>query len=137
MAVYRTRLAIKTGGELIVQAPGDKKFGENPENDRLIRKFGYVGRERVLELAKTEEELKNNLSVAAHLIHGSSDGRFKITYCTKYLSKEEVEGVNFNFMPYDEAVKKYDPAKLKDGFNTVENEEIYYISNPALGLWSV
>ena len=81
--------------------------------------------------------LKNNLSVAAHLIHGSSDGRFKITYCTKYLSKEEVEGVNFNFMPYDEAVKKYDPAKLKDGFNTVENEEIYYISNPALGLWSV
>lgn len=136
-AVYRTRLAIKTGGELIVLAPGVKKFGEDPENDRLIRKFGYVGRERVLELAKTEEELKNNLSVAAHLIHGSSDGRFKITYCTKYLSKEEVEGVNFNFMPYDEAVKKYDPAKLKDGFNTVENEEIYYISNPALGLWSV
>ncbi len=136
-AVYRTRLAIKTGGELIVLAPGVKKFGEDPENDRLIRKFGYVGRERVLELAKTEEELKNNLSVAAHLIHGSSDGRFKITYCTKYLSKEEVEGVNFNFMPYDEAVKKYDPAKLKDGFNTVENEETYYISNPALGLWSV
>lgn len=136
-AVYRTRLAIKTGGELIVLAPGVKKFGEDPENDRLIRKFGYVGRERVLELAKTENELKNNLSVAAHLIHGSSDGRFKITYCTKFLTKDEVEGVNFEYMPYDEAIKKYDPEKLKDGFNTVDGEEIYYISNPALGLWSV
>lgn len=136
-AVYRTRLAIETGGELVVLAPGVKKFGEDPENDRLIRKFGYVGRERVLELAKTEEELKNNLSVAAHLIHGSSDGRFKITYCTKFLTKDEVEGVNFEYMPYDEAIKKYDPEKLKDGFNTVDGEEIYYISNPALGLWSV
>lgn len=136
-AVYRTRLAIETGGELVVLAPGVKKFGEDPENDRLIRKFGYVGRERVLELAKTEEDLKNNLSVAAHLIHGSSDGRFKITYCTKFLTKDEVEGVNFEYMPYDEAIKKYDPEKLKDGFNTVDGEEIYYISNPALGLWSV
>ncbi|MDO4388047.1 MAG: hypothetical protein Q4C31_03200 [Eubacteriales bacterium] len=33
-------------------------------------------------------------------------------------------------------VKKYDPAKLKDGWNTVDGQEIYYISNPALGLWA-
>ncbi len=136
-AVYRTRLAIETGGELIVLAPGVSKFGEDAENDRLIRKYGYVGRERVLELVKTEDELKSNLSVAAHLIHGSSDGRFSITYCTRLLSKEEVEGVSFLWRDYDEASRLYDPTSLKDGFNTVEGEEIYYISNPALGLWSV
>lgn len=136
-AVYRTRLAIETGGELVILAPGVKKFGEDSENDRLIRKFGYVGREKVLELVKTEDELKQNLSVAAHLIHGSSDGRFGVTYCTKLLSKEEVESVNFKYMPYDEVEEKYNPAELKDGFNTVDGEEIYYISNPALGLWSV
>ncbi len=136
-AVYRTRLAIADGGDLIVLAPGVDKFGEDPENDRLIRKFGYVGRERVLELVKTEPELKANLSVAAHLIHGSSDGRFRVTYCTKLLTRDEVEGVNFAYRPYDEAVKTYDPAVLKDGFQTVDGEEIYYISNPALGLWSV
>lgn len=136
-AVYRTRLAIETGGDLLVLAPGVKKFGEDSENDRLIRKFGYVGREKVLELVKTEDELKNNLSVAAHLIHGSSDGRFNITYCTQLVSKEEIEGVNFKYIPYEKIVKKYNPEKLKDGFNTVDGEEIYYISNPALGLWSV
>lgn len=136
-AVYRTRMAMEEGGELIVLAPNVKKFGEDDGNDKLIRQYGYVGRKRVLELVKTEEELKNNLSVAAHLIHGSSDGKFKVTYCTKYLSKEEIEGVGFNFMPYDEAIKKYNPKVLKDGYNTVDGEEIYYISNPALGLWTI
>ncbi|MBO5290717.1 MAG: DUF2088 domain-containing protein [Clostridia bacterium] len=134
-AVYRTRMAMKTGGELIVLTPAVNKFGEDKENDRLIRKYGYAGRKRVLELVKTEEDLKNNLSVAAHLIHGSSDGEFSVTYCTKYLSKEEVESVGFDYMPYEDAVKLYNPKELKDGFNTVNGEEIYYISNPALGLW--
>lgn len=136
-AIYRTRMAIKTGGDLIILAPGVKKFGEDAENDRLIRKFGYCGREKVLELVKTEPELQNNLSVAAHLIHGSSDGRFNITYCTRELSGDEVCGACFGYVPYDEAAKKYDPAKLKDGLNTVDGEEIFYISNPALGLWTV
>ena len=134
-AVYRTRMAMKTGGELIVLAPAVCKFGEDKGNDRLIRKYGYVGRRKVLELVKTQEDLKNNLSVAAHLIHGSSDGQFSVTYCTKYLTKEEVEGVGFSYMPYEDAVKIYNPEELKDGFNTVNGEEIYYISNPALGLW--
>ncbi len=136
-AVYRTRMAMAEGGELIVLAPNVKKFGEDDENDRLIRKYGYVGRKKILELVKTEDELKNNLSVAAHLIHGSSDGKFKVTYCTKYLSKEEIESVGFDYMPYDEAVNKYNPEILKDGYNIVDGEEIYYISNPALGLWTV
>ena len=135
-AVYRTRMAIADGGELIILAPGVKMFGEDTENDRLIRKYGYVGRERILELVKECDDLKGNLSVAAHLIHGSSDGRFRITYCTELLSEEEVRGAAFEYIPYAEIVKKYDPAKLTDGFHSVDGEEIFYISNPALGLWT-
>lgn len=134
-AIYRTRMAIADNGELIILAPGVERFGEDAECDRLIRKYGYCGREKVLALSRESEELQNNLSVAAHLIHGSSDGRFHITYCTEKVTEAEVRGVCFDYMPYDEAVKKYDPAKLKDGFNTVDGEEIFYISNPALGLW--
>lgn len=136
-AVYRTRMAIADGGELIILAPAVKKFGEDEENDRFIRKYGYVGREKVLELVKENDDLKNNLSVAAHLIHGSSDGRFSITYCTKEIGKEDVEGVNFNYIPYDEIIKKYDPKVLTDGFHNIDGEEIFYISNPALGLWTL
>ncbi|MBR6557556.1 MAG: DUF2088 domain-containing protein [Clostridia bacterium] len=136
-AVYRTRMAIADGGELIILAPGVRKFGEDDENDALIRKYGYVGREKVLELVKNHDDLKNNLSVAAHLIHGSSDGRFNITYATEKLSEEDVKGAAFGYMPYAEAAKRYDPKSLKDGFNTLsDGEEIFYISNPALGLWS-
>ncbi len=135
-ALYRTRMVSADGGYLIVLAPGVDKFGEDEKVDSLIRKYGYCGRERVIELSRTETALQSNLSAAAHLIHGSSDDRFKITYCTQKLTKEEVEGVNFNYLPYDEAIEKYNPDKLKDGLNTVDGEEIYYISNPALGLWS-
>ena len=136
-AIYRTRMAIADGGELIVLAPAVGHFGEDAENDKLIRKYGYVGRENVLKLvdAPENQDLRDNLSVAAHLIHGSSDGRFSITYCAGKLTEEEVRGVAFNYAPYEEMVRKYDPAKLVDGFNTVDGEEIFYISNPALGLW--
>ena len=134
-AIYRTRMAMADGGELIILAPGVSKFGEDAENDRLIRKYGYVGRKEILRLTAENEDLKNNLSVAAHLIHGSSDGRFSITYCTEKRTGEEVTGAGFNYIPYSEAVKKYDPMTLKDGFNTSDGEEFFYISNPALGLW--
>ena len=138
-SVYRTRMAIADGGELIVLAPGVDKFGEDPSIDPLIRKYGYKGREYIIEQCKNPEntDLLASMSAAAHLIHGSSDGRFSITYCTQRLTKEEIEGVGFHYMPYAEAVKKYDPAKLKLGYNTLEDgEEIYYIPNPALGLWA-
>lgn len=136
-AVYRTRMAIGDNGELIVIAPGVRKFGEDDGNDELIRKYGYAGRENVLELCKQNEDLKNNLSVAAHLIHGSSDGRFSITYAPGKLTRDEVESVNFKYAPLDMTIKRYEPKQLKDGFNTLENgEEIFYISNPALGLWA-
>lgn len=135
-SVYRTRMAIADGGELIVLAPGVKEFGEDPTIDTLIRKYGYVGSPRVLELTKSNADLGANLSAAAHLIHGSSEGRFTITYCPGHLTREEIEGVNFRYAALDEMMALYDPAKLKDGWNEVGGEEIYYISNPALGLWA-
>ena len=130
-------MAIEDGGQLIVLAPGVRQFGEDQENDRLIRKYGYAGRLKVLELFKENQDLQENQSVAAHLIHGSSDDRFSITYAPGHLTREEVEEVNYNYMPLKEALVKYDPKKLKDGYNILEDgEEIFYISNPALGLWA-
>ena len=136
-AIYRTRMAIADGGELIILAPGVSRFGEDMAIDALIRKYGYRGREYVLDQCKTREDLNGNLSAAAHLIHGSSDGRFTITYCTQHISKAEVEGVGFKYMPYDEAAGRYYLTRLKDGYNRMpDGEDIYYISNPALGLWA-
>ncbi len=136
-AVYRTRMAIADQGELIILAPGVKKFGEDEGIDKLIRKYGYVGKMKVLEQYKANRDLQDNLSAAAHLIHGSSDGRFSITYAVEKLTREEVEGVNFKYMPLNEAYQKYNPGRLKDGFNKLEDgEEVFFISNPAIGLWA-
>lgn len=135
-SVYRTRMAIADGGELIVLAPGLKEFGEDKEIDRLIRKYGYLTTPEILKLTDENEELQNNLSAAAHLIHGSSENRFTITYCPGHLTKEEIESVNFQYADLNAMMKKYNPEKLKDGFNTVDGEEFFFISNPALGLWA-
>jgi len=136
-SIYRTRMAIADRGELIVLAPGVKELGEDPEIDRLIRKYGYFGTDKTLEFVEKNKELQDSLGAAAHLIHGSSEDRFSITYCPGYLSKEEIESVNFKYASLEEMIKKYNPENLKDGFNTlIDGEEIYYISNPALGLWA-
>lgn len=136
-SVYRTRMAMADGGELIVLAPGVRHFGEDEAVDKLIRKYGYRGRIHTLEVFEKpeSEDLRSNMGAAAHLIHGSSDGRFSITYAVKEISKEEVEGVGFKAADYDEMAAKYDPEKLSYGYNTVDGEEIYFIPNPALGLW--
>jgi nickel-dependent lactate racemase len=136
-SIYRTRMALDDGGELIVLAPGLKEFGEDKEIDRLIRKYGYLTTPEILELTDQNDDLKNNLSAAAHLIHGSSEDRFSITYCPGYISKEEIESVNYNYSELDQMMVKYNPDQLKDGFNVMsDGEEIFYISNPALGLWA-
>jgi len=136
-SIYRTRMAMADDGELIVLAPGLKEFGEDKEIDRLIRKYGYYGTPQTLKSLKENEELRNNLSAAAHLIHGSSEGRFSITYCPGKLSKQEIESVNFRYHDLDEMMRKYKTERLKEGFNTMsDGEEIFYISNPALGLWT-
>jgi nickel-dependent lactate racemase len=136
-AVYRTRMAMADKGELIILAPGLKEFGEDHEIDRLIRKYGYFGTPKTLAATKANEELRNNLSAAAHLIHGSSEGRFNITYCPGHLTQAEIEGVGFKYADLKTMTQRYDPAKLKDGWNTLpDGEKIFYISNPALGLWA-
>jgi nickel-dependent lactate racemase len=136
-AVYRTRMAMADGGELIVLAPGLKEFGEDHEIDRLIRKYGYRGTPATLAATKANADLQNNLSAAAHLIHGSSEGRFSITYCPGHLTHHEIEGVNFKYADLMTMMRHYDPKMLKDGWNTMlDGEKIFYISNPALGLWA-
>jgi nickel-dependent lactate racemase len=135
-SIYRTRMAMADGGELIVLAPGLHQFGEDKQIDLLIRKYGYVGTDKVLKLVADNEDLQANLSAAAHLIHGSTEGRFAVTYCPGHLTRREIEGVNFRYADLSTMMTQYEPAKLKDGFNTISGEDIFYISNPGLGLWS-
>lgn len=140
-SIYRTRMAIADDGELIVIAPALKEFGEDNEIDRLIRKYGYFGTPNTLKAVSENQELRDNLSAAAHLIHGSSEGRFSITYYpgkgSENLTRKEIESVGFGWGDFDEAMKKYNLPKLKEGFNILpDGEEIYYISSPALGLWA-
>ena len=136
-AIYRTRMAMADGGELVILAPGIDRFGEDPAQQTLIRKYGYKGRLHTLELFEKPEndDLRANMGVAAHLIHGSSDGRFSITYAVKRIDKAEIEAVGFNAADYDAVAAKYDPARLAYGWNDVDGEEVYFIPNPALGLW--
>ena len=136
-SIYRTRMAIADHGELVVLAPGVKMFGEDPEIDRLVRKFGYKGTPAVMQHVATDGSLKNNLSAAAHLIHGSSEGRFTITWCAGGLERREVENVGFGYASVNEMLKRYNPEVLSEGFNRLpDGEEIFFISNPAIGLWA-
>ena len=137
-AIYRTRMAIADDGELIILAPGLKECGEDKENDRLIRKYGYHGTPYTLKMVAENQELRDSLGAAAHLIHGSSEGRFRIVYCPgPKFSADGVRSIGFEYGDLDSMLKKYPPEKLRDGFNTVDGEEIFYISNPALGLWAL
>jgi hypothetical protein len=129
-AIYRTRMVMADGGDLIILAPGLKEFGEDPEIDRLIRKYGYKGTPATLAAVKANPELANNLSAAAHLIHGSSEGRFRVTYCPgPNISPDAVRAVGFEVGN----LKDYSVEGLKEGLNG----DVFYISNPALGLWAL
>ena len=136
-SIYRTRMALSDGAELIALAPGLKEFGEDKEIDRLIRKYGYAGTPKTLAAVENNIELQNNLGAAAHLIHGSSEGRFTVTYCPGKLTRQEIESVHFRYADLNEMMQRYNPEKLTDGINIMpDGEEIFYVSNPALGLWA-
>ncbi len=136
-SIYRTRMAIADGGELVVLAPAVKTFGEDPEIDRLIRKYGYRTSPEVKQLVDQNMDLEANLSAAAHLIHGSSDGRFRITYCPGELAREEIEGVGYQFGVLAESMACYRPKPIADGWHTTTaGERYYYVGRPALGLWT-
>jgi len=135
-AIYRTRMAMADGGELIILAPGVSEFGEDLRIDELIRKYGYHGTEATLAMVQSNEDLRADLGAAAHLIHGSSEGRFHITWCAGNLTREEVEGAGFGYGELTKMLQLYDPAKLQQGWNRVAGEEVYFIENPGLGLWA-
>ena len=134
-AIYRTQLAVRPGGEIIIIAPGVHTFGENDLADGIIRKYGYTPREKMLELRKTEPTLRDNLSLAGHLIHGCPDN-IRVTYCTDKLTREEVESVHLGYMTVDEALSLYPCQSWKTGWQTAaDGSEVYFVANAALGLW--
>ncbi|MCL2214445.1 MAG: lactate racemase domain-containing protein [Treponema sp.] len=142
-AIYRTRMAIADSGELLVLAPGLERFGEDSGIDKLIRKYGYRPSKEIIGKAADNTELGENLSAAAHLIHGSSEGRFTVRYCTSpsgdkpCVTQKEIESVGFNWGDLNEAQSHYDINKLNIGWNTLSGgERIFFVPNPALGLWA-
>jgi nickel-dependent lactate racemase len=135
-AVYRTRMALADNAELIVLAPGVREFGEDKGIDALIRKYGYRGTPATLDAVRNHPDLANDLSAAAHLIHGSSEGRFKITWAPGHLTREEVEGVGFAYGDLAALSQRYDRNQLQHGYNHVDGEEVFFIANPGLGLWA-
>ena len=135
-AIYRTCMAMADGGELVILAPGLATFGEDPGIDRLIRKYGYRGTGDTLRAAKANPDLAGNLSVAGHLLKGTSNGRFTITYCPgDGITREAIEGVGLGYRPFSEAIANYPIEDLVDGWNHIGDEEVFYVSDPALGLW--
>ena len=135
-AVYRTRMALADGAELIVLAPGVKEFGEDKAIDALIRKYGYRGTPATLAAVSANADLAADLSAAAHLIHGSSEGRFTIRWCPGHLTRAEVEGVGYEYGDLESILDRYDPKTLAHGINRIGGEEVFFIANPGLGLWA-
>jgi nickel-dependent lactate racemase len=136
-SVYRTRMALADGGELIVIAPGLKRFGEQPEVDSFIRKYGYVGTDRVMEQYRNNADMQDLAHATAHLMHGSSEGRFTITYAPGHMTKSEIEGVNFRYADMGETIDRYQPGECKQGWNmTADGERFYFIPTPSAGLWA-
>jgi nickel-dependent lactate racemase len=137
-AIYRTRMAMADGGKLLILAPALERFGEDERVDKLIRKYGYRPGKVILQKTEEEKELAENLSVAAHLIHGSSEEKFTVRYCPgSGLSREEIESSGFQWGSLNEELARYDVKKLKAGWNTLsDGERFFFVPNPALGLWA-
>ncbi len=136
-AIYRTRMAMADGGELLIIAPGLTRFGEQPDVDQLIRSYGYSGTTRIMELYKKEAVLQDLTHGTAHLIHGSSEGRFTITYAPGHLTEEDIRGVGYNYMALSDALKRYDIQSMHNGMNVMpDGERVFFISTPSAGLWS-
>jgi nickel-dependent lactate racemase len=135
-AVYRTRMALADGADLIILAPGVREFGEDTRIDAIIRKYGYRGTPATLAAVEANADLANDLGAAAHLIHGSSEGRFNITWCPGHLTREEVESVGYSYADLDAVLARYNPESLAHGYNQIDGEEVFFVGNPGLGLWA-
>ena len=141
-AVYRLRMAMADGGELVILAPGLERFGEDGEIDALVRKYGYRPGAVIRERAAGDGALGSCLGAAAHLIHGSPEGRFTVRYCPgtnaagPSLGREEIESVGYEWGDLDEALRRYGAPALRPGWNTRGGERFFYVPNPALGHWA-
>ena len=136
-AVYRTRMALADGGELLIIAPGVERFGEQPEVDALIHKYGYCGTPQALDLYRKNADMRDLAHGTAHLLHGSTEGRFTVRYAPGKLSREEAESVNYAYMDVNEALRRYSPSMMREGWNTMpDGERVYYIATPSAGLWA-
>ncbi|HEV3416366.1 MAG TPA: hypothetical protein VG056_06120, partial [Pirellulales bacterium] len=136
-AIYRTRMALADGGELVIIAPGLKRFGEQPDVDALIRKYGYVGTEQVMEQYRRNSDMQDLAHATAHLIHGSTEGRFTVTYAPGHLSREEIEQVNYRYADIGQMMDRYQPSRRQQGWNTTDDgERFYFIPTPSAGLWA-
>jgi nickel-dependent lactate racemase len=136
-AVYRTRMALADGGELLIIAPGLRRFGEQQSVDALVRKYGYRDTPNTLAQYRENDDLQQLAHATAHLLHGSSEGRFTISYAPGFLTKQEIEQVGYGYVPLEEALRRYPPEKMQEGWNTMpDGEKVFFISTPSAGLWS-
>ena len=138
-ALYRTCMAMEEGGELVVLAKGVRTFGEDPEVDRMLRRYGYCGHDEIMRHYEDPEDptLRENLAVTAHLLQGSVHyGKFRVTFAVQKDFMKDVEAIGYGAADYEEMVRRYDPEKLKAGWQTMpDGEEIFYIPAPSIGLW--
>jgi len=136
-AIYRTRMAMADGGELLILGPGVERFGEDPTVDDIIRRYGYPGSDRLMEQFRTNRDMQENMGAVSHLIMSCPDGRFSVTYAVRDISEAQMRSVHFGAVSWAEASARYDRRKLAPGWNTMpDGEEIYFVPNPALGLWA-
>ncbi|HEY4333959.1 MAG TPA: gluconokinase, GntK/IdnK-type [Ilumatobacteraceae bacterium] len=141
-AIYRTRMAIADGGELIILGPGVDRFGEDPAIDALVRRHGYRGTPATLAAVRADPDLAVNLGAAAHLIHGSSEGRFTITWCTdprtNGLPREDLEAAGYAWrsLPDELAHLGIDATATSGRHLDRDGRHFDFIVNPGLGLWT-
>jgi nickel-dependent lactate racemase len=136
-SICRTRMALADGGELVVIAPGLKRFGEQEDVDALIRKYGYIGTPQIMELYSQKADMQDLAHATAHLMHGSSEGRFKVIYAPGHLSQGDMRQVNFDYADINDTIERYRPSMCKQGWNTAaDGERFYFIPTPSAGLWA-
>ncbi len=137
-AVYRTRMALADGGELVVIAPGLKRFGEQPEVDAFIRKYGYVGTPRVMEQYRQNADMQDLAHATAHLIHGSSEGRFNDHVRAGPSVARRKSKASTSATPTSTTRSPATgPTECKQGWNTTaDGERFYFIPTPSAGLWA-
>ncbi len=141
-AVYRTRMALADGGELVVLAPGVSAFGEDPTIDGLIRRTGYRGTAAVEAARAADPVLAAEPGAVAHLVHGSTEGRFTVVYCTDPaaggLPPGEVEAAGYRWRPLGDELAGLgvDGATPTGERLDATGDPFFHVANPALGLWT-